>query len=71
MNQLVRRVRCGIMLGMLLIAAGCETTCRSVQGVATGVATTVEGAAVGASHDVKNSANFLMRVDNWIKENLW
>jgi predicted small secreted protein len=52
-----------LFFSLVILLAGCETA----KGAAYGVGTTVEGAA----KDTRGAGNFIMAVDDWIKENIW
>jgi len=59
----------------LILVSGCETSKGAVTGIAKGIAVgTVEtgkGVADGACKDTSDSVNFIQKVDEWIKDNLW
>lgn len=58
----------------LILTAGCETS----KGVAKGMGYTMQGlgstmayTAKGATKDTKNLWHTILKLDNWMKENLW
>jgi len=53
---------CGlaVLLLCIVIMSGCETTKGLAQGLAQGIA-----------KDTKNTGGVILKVDDWIKKNLW
>jgi predicted small secreted protein len=55
------------LVAAMAILSGCETTVGAGKGLAYGVYASGEGAV----HDTCNTYDFMMSVDEWIKNNLW
>ncbi|MFH1457693.1 MAG: hypothetical protein ABIG31_00800 [Candidatus Omnitrophota bacterium] len=62
-----RQILLGVLLLSLVLGAGCETT----KGFATGVATGVASTATGAAKDATEIWQGFLRIDSWMRENLW
>jgi hypothetical protein len=56
-----------IILLSTILVSGCETT----KGVAGGLGTTVLGTAQGVAKDTNILWQAALKIDNWIRENLW
>ncbi|KPK98509.1 MAG: hypothetical protein AMJ95_03860 [Omnitrophica WOR_2 bacterium SM23_72] len=62
-----RQLLLGVLLLGLILVAGCETT----RGFATGVDSTTEGVTEGVIKDAEGIWPAIVRLDNWIRKNLW
>ena len=56
-----------IVLAVVLLLSGCETTKGLGKGAVSGVASTAEG----IGKDSYSTWKFILAADNWIKDNLW
>jgi len=62
-----RQILLGVLLLSLVLAAGCETA----KGFATGFATGVASTTTGAAKDATGIWQGFLRMDSWMRENLW
>jgi predicted small secreted protein len=56
-----------VLFSTVVLLSGCETAAGATKGIACGIGSTAEGA-------VKDGCSFfgaMMKLDNWIQENLW
>jgi predicted small secreted protein len=60
-----------LLAAVLVWASVLITGCNTASGFATGVAATTAGATAGAAEDVKGFWDGLVKVDDWIRNNLW
>lgn len=71
----MRKARFFVIVAALSVGTlflfGCNTAKGAATGVATGVGATVVGTAKGAVKDVKDTRNFIVKADEWVKKNLW
>ena len=56
-----------VLLLVIFILCGCAT----VKGLGEGIGKTSQGLIQGISQDSKNFWQALLKVDNWMRENLW
>lgn len=67
MESRKRSVVAGVLLVSVLFLVGCNTAKGAATGVAYGVGSTAEGVA----KDAKGVGSAIVKLDNWIKKNLW
>ncbi|MFH0762346.1 MAG: hypothetical protein V1925_00450 [Candidatus Omnitrophota bacterium] len=58
-------------IGVLLIGAVLISGCETAAGAAKGIAYTAEGAGKDTVNIVGGTGGVLMKLDNWMRENLW
>ncbi len=61
----------GILFWVLFLGIMFLGGCQTAKGVAVGIGTTVQGTAQGAAKDSASLWQGILKLDAWMKDNLW
>ncbi|HTZ11787.1 MAG TPA: hypothetical protein VMD04_05400 [Candidatus Margulisiibacteriota bacterium] len=65
--RLKKQVPAYLVLAVLLVSCGCETT----GGTASGLYSTAQNIGRGIGKDARSAYSLLQSADRWMRENLW